>query len=222
MVNLDMVGRMHGDALEVGGAPTAPEWEAIVTAANQDRLALTFPRRVVPNSDHASFLGKQIPSLFLFTGLHADYHRASDTWDKINSDGIAKTARLARGIVVAVADRDQRLAFVAPQWTRTGAVGGTHGITVRLGVMPDYQSVSGLRVSAVLGGGAGAEAGLKAGDVIENIGDKSVTDIDSYMEALAVFKVGDQTVLKIRRDGAPLELKVKFSTAAADAAGSRP
>jgi len=94
---------------------------------------------VAPNSDHAPFLNKQIPGLFLFTGLHGDYHRASDTWDKINPDGIAQTARLARRIVVAVANRDQRLAYVAPQWTRMGAVGGTHGITVRLGVMPDYQ-----------------------------------------------------------------------------------
>ena len=210
MLNLDMVGRMRAGALEVGGALTAPEWEAIVNAANQDRLALSFPRRVVPNSDHAAFLGKQIPSLFLFTGLHTDYHRASDTWDKINAEGIAQTARLAQRILVAVADRDRRLAFVAPQWTRSGAVGGTHGITVRLGVMPDYQSTTGLRVSAVLDGGAGAEAGLKAGDVIDRIGDKPVTDIDSYMEALAAFKVGEQTVVTVRRDGVSRELNVKF------------
>jgi hypothetical protein len=216
MLNLDMVGRMHAGALEVGGASTAPEWEAIANAANQERLALTFPKRVVPNSDHAAFLGQQIPSLFLFTGLHADYHRASDTWDKINAEGIAQTARLARGILVAVADRDQRLAFVAPQWTRSGAVGGTHGITVRLGVMPDYQSTAGLRVSAVLDGGAGAEAGLKAGDVIERIGEKPVTDIDSYMEALAVFKVGEQTVVTVRRDGVARQLNVKFGAAAGD------
>jgi Zn-dependent M28 family amino/carboxypeptidase len=216
MLNLDMVGRMRAGALEVGGAPTAPEWEAIANAANQERLVLSFPKRVVPNSDHAAFLGQQIPSLFLFTGLHADYHRASDTWDKINAEGIAQTARLAQRILVAVADRDQRLAFVAPQWTRSGAVGGTHGITVRLGVMPDYQSTTGLRVSAVLDGGAGAEAGLKAGDVIDRIGEKPVTDIDSYMEALAVFKVGQQTVVTVRRDGVSRELNVKFGAASSE------
>jgi aminopeptidase YwaD len=210
MLNLDMVGRMRDHALEIGGTPTARDWEAIVNAANQEQLTLTFPKRVVPNSDHASFLGRQVPSLFLFTGLHGDYHRASDTPDKINAEGIAQAARLALRIAVAVADRDERLAFIEPQWTRMGAVGGTHGTTVRLGVMPDYQSTNGLRVSAVLEGGAGAEAGLKAGDVIEGIGEKTVTDIESYMEAIAVFKGGDATVVRIRRGGAPRGLKVKF------------
>ncbi len=224
MLNLDMVGRMHGNAVEVGAATTAREWQAIVDAANQEKLVLTFPKRVAPNSDHAPFLNKQIPSLFLFTGLHGDYHRASDTWDKINADGIARAARLARRIVVAVANRDQRLAFVAPQWTRMGAVGGTHGITVRLGVMPDYQSETGLRVSAVMAGGAGAEAGLETGDVIDKIGERPVSDIESYMEAMALFKVGDQTVVQIRRGGATKMLKVKFgaASAASDPAGSRP
>jgi len=226
MVNLDMVGRMRAGAVEVGASTTAREWEAIVNAANAEKLALTFPKRVAPNSDHAPFLNKQIPGLFLFTGLHGDYHRASDTWDKINPDGIAQTARLARRIIVAVANRDQRLAYVAPQWTRMGAVGGTHGITVRLGVMPDYQSENGLKLSAVMAGGAGAEAGLKAGDVIDRIGDKPVSDIDSYMEAMALFKVGDQTVVQIRRDGATQSLKVKFGAASTangtDASGSHP
>jgi Zn-dependent M28 family amino/carboxypeptidase len=220
MLNLDMVGRMHDGALEIGGGPTAVEWEAIVNAANQDKLSLTFPKRVVPNSDHASFLGQQIPSLFLFTGLHGDYHRASDTADKINAEGIAEAARLALRIVLAVANRDQRLAFVAPQWTRMGAVGGAHGTTVRLGVMPDYQSTTGLRVSAVIEGGAGAEAGLKGGDVIDGIGGRLVTDIESYMDAMASFKGGDTTVVKIRRDGEPRELKVKFSAAEGEAPAS--
>jgi hypothetical protein len=213
MVNLDMVGRMKGNVVEVGGGPTAAEWEGIVNAANLEKLTLTFPRRVVPNSDHASFLIRKIPALFLFTGLHGDYHRATDTWDKINGDGLARTARLAFRVVRAVADRDARLAFVEPQWTRPGALGGAsgaHGTSVRLGVMPDYQSENGLRVSAVIDGGAGAGGGLRADDVIEAIGARSVSNIDSYMEALALFKPGDVTVLKVRRQGAALELKVTF------------
>jgi len=127
MLNLDMIGRLRGGALEVGGATTSPEWRAIVEAANTERLALTFPQLLVPNSDHAPFVARQIPALFMFTGMHGDYHRATDTADKVNAEGIAAIARLAARVVRAVADRPARLAFAPPQWTRGGAVGGGAG-----------------------------------------------------------------------------------------------
>jgi len=123
MLNLDMVGRLRNGALEVGGVATSPEWQAIVEAANTDRLALAFPKLLVPNSDHAPFVARHIPSLFMFTGMHGDYHRSSDTADKVNAEGVAAVARLAARVVRAVADRPQRLAFTAPQWTRGGAWG---------------------------------------------------------------------------------------------------
>jgi Zn-dependent M28 family amino/carboxypeptidase len=127
MLNLDMIGRLHDGALEVGGSATAPEWRAIVDAANTEHLGLTYPQRLVANSDHASFVARRVPSLFMFTGMHGDYHRASDTADKVNADGVAQVARLAARVVRAVADRPQRLVFVEPQWTGGGAVGATHG-----------------------------------------------------------------------------------------------
>jgi len=218
MINLDMVGRMKGDALEVGGATTAPDWEAIVKGANRENLSLSFPQRVVPNSDHASFLTRQIPSLFLFTGLHGDYHRPTDTWDKINAEGLARTARLAFRVVQAVADRDARLAFVAPQWTRMGSFGGAHGTGVRLGVMPDYQNEDGLRISAVMAGGAAEAAGLRAGDVIVAIGGKPVTNLEVYMERMAELHPGAQTIVRYRRGNDVQEVTVKFPAAPPDGA----
>ena len=222
MINLDMVGRMTDSGLEIGGAPTSPDWEAIVTAANADRLKLTFPKRVVPNSDHASFLKRDVPALFLFTGMHSDYHRASDTWDKINAEGLAGVARLAYRVARAVADRPAALAFAAPSWTRGGSMGAAHGTSVRLGVMPDYQADNGLRISAVLPGGPAASAGLVAGDVIESMGGQTVADIEAYMEILSTFKPGDRTTLGVRRAGAALDIKVTFTAAAPSAAEDKP
>jgi hypothetical protein len=217
MLNLDMVGRMRGGLVEVGGVSTAPEWRSIVEAANQDRLALEFPARVVPNSDHASFVLQHVPALFLFTGMHGDYHRASDTWDKVNADGVAKVAALTERIARAVADRQDRLSFVAPQWTRAGALGAAHGSAVRLGIMPDYGAAAGgLRIADVMPGGAAAAAGLVAGDVIERLGGNPVTDIDSYMEALASFQPGGEALVSVRRDGALREVKVRFAAAPAE------
>jgi hypothetical protein len=217
MLNLDMVGRMRGGAVEVGGAPTSPAWRGIVEAANQDRLTLDFPSRVVPNSDHASFLMQHVPALFLFTGMHGDYHRASDTWDKVNADGVVKVAALAQRIARAVADRQDRLSFAAPQWTRAGAVGASHGVGVRLGIRPDYGGAGvGLGIVDVIAGGPAAVAGLEPGDVIERLGGNPVTDIDSYMEALASFQPGDQAVLSVRRQGTTREVKVRFGASAAE------
>jgi Zn-dependent M28 family amino/carboxypeptidase len=127
MINLDMVGRMRNDALEVGGASTSPTWQSLVAQENVDRLALTFPQQVVPNSDHAPFLLRGVPSLFLFTGLHGDYHRVSDTGDKVNAEGVAKVARLAFRLTRALANRIDRLVFVAPIWTGHGPPAGARG-----------------------------------------------------------------------------------------------
>jgi aminopeptidase YwaD len=227
MLNLDMVGRLRNDALEVGGTTTAPEWPGIVAAANTERLALAFPRRVVPNSDHASFLSRQVPALFLFTGMHEDYHRATDTWDKVNVDGLAKVARLAARVARLVADRPQTLAFAAPEWTRSASLGAAHGTAVRLGIVPDYGPGSqggnaGLRVSDVLPGGPAALAGLTPGDVIESIGGKDVADIEGYMEALAPFKPGEEAPLRVRRGGTTREVKVRFAGPDEARPGGRP
>jgi Zn-dependent M28 family amino/carboxypeptidase len=123
MLNLDMVGRMKGNALEVNGSATSASWRAIVDGANVagagavDALALSYPRPVPSGSDHQPFILKEVPALFLFTGMHCDYHRGSDTWDKINVDGVVKVAKLVAAIARIVADRAQRLEFEAPTWT---------------------------------------------------------------------------------------------------------
>jgi hypothetical protein len=125
MINFDMVGRMREGRLEVQGTPTSPGWREIVEAANVERLALSFPPRVARNSDHAPFILGGVPALLLHTGMHGDYHRRSDTADKIDGDGIARAARLAARVARAVADRPARLAFAGPIWTtaRAGAGG---------------------------------------------------------------------------------------------------
>lgn len=119
MLNLDMVGRMRGKALEVNGSATSPEWRAIVEAANlatTDRLNLSTPRGVPSGSDHQPFIMKEVPALFFFTGMHCDYHRGSDTWDKINAEGVVEVTQLVSGVARLVADRARRLTFESPPW----------------------------------------------------------------------------------------------------------
>jgi hypothetical protein len=118
MLNLDMVGRMKGSALEVNGTASSPQWRGIVEAANgaSDRLTLSYPRAVPGGSDHQPFMLKEVPALFFFTGMHCDYHRSGDTWDKINAEGVLEVARLTAAVARRVADRAQALPFETPAW----------------------------------------------------------------------------------------------------------
>jgi Peptidase family M28/PA domain len=118
MLNLDMVGRMKGNLLEVNGTASSPQWRGLVEAANAggDRLALSYPRGVPGGSDHQPFILKNVPALFFFTGMHCDYHRGGDTWDKINADGVLQVARLTSAVARQVADRALGLPFETPAW----------------------------------------------------------------------------------------------------------
>jgi aminopeptidase YwaD len=100
MLNFDMVGRMSNNRVSVSGVGTAAEWEGILKAANSADLSLQLGQSASGGSDHMPFMRREIPVLFFFTGMHPDYHRPSDTWEKINYEGQAQIVGVggARGV----------------------------------------------------------------------------------------------------------------------------
>jgi hypothetical protein len=105
MLNMDMVGRMRNNNLEVLGARTAPGLRRLVSEANIDGPAtVKFDWTLKADSDHWPFLERRIPILMLHTGLHEDYHRPSDDAPKINHDGLACTTKIAFRLVMHLAD----------------------------------------------------------------------------------------------------------------------
>jgi hypothetical protein len=111
MINLDMVGRLHS-ALTVYGVNTGDELAGWLQQANEG-VGLTFSVRkaLAPNSDHESFYKAGIPVLAPFTGLHADYHRATDDVEKVNAEGIAQVARLCFGVAERACEADRPPVF---------------------------------------------------------------------------------------------------------------
>src|SRR5205085_10558064 len=101
MLNLDMVGRMKDDTIEVGGTGTAPAFDPIVTkaAAKAHLKTKNIGKGGLGPSDHMAFALKKIPVLFFFTGLHKDYHRPTDTVDKVNFDGLQAVVDLGERVV---------------------------------------------------------------------------------------------------------------------------
>ncbi|HET7186649.1 MAG TPA: M28 family peptidase [Gemmatimonadaceae bacterium] len=204
MVNFDMVGRLRNDKLIVYGVATARELPALVDSANvEPRLAISAVGDGFGPSDQSSFYARGIPVLHFFTDLHEDYHRATDDAEKINSAGEARVVTVAERVVRAIADRPARLTPVrvaAPP----PVAGGREGSNVYLGSIPDMgaSDVPGLRLSGVRGGSPADVAGLRAGDVIVELGGKVVKDLYSYSDALYSRKPGEQVAIVFLRSGA--------------------
>jgi hypothetical protein len=198
MINLDMIGRLRDSShsLTVGGYGTSPAWAEICNNVQEKKFfKLNYDSSGVGPSDHTSFYRKDIPVLFFFTGLHEDYHKPSDKADKINYLGELEVLKYVYEVVESL-NKKPRLVFTK---TSEMQMSGAH-FTVTLGIMPDYTfSGSGVRADGVSDGRPAQKAGLKAGDVIVQLGDFPVPDLEKYMEALSKFRKGDSTTVKFMR-----------------------
>lgn len=207
MCNLDMVGRLNDSshAITVGGYGTSPAWGEMIKANNKT-FTVKFDSSGTGPSDHTSFYRKDIPVLFFFTGLHTDYHKPSDDADKINYTGELQLIKYIYSLIEA-ANKKGKLAFTK---TREVAMNKTT-FKVSLGIMPDYTySGSGVRVDGVSEGKVAQKVGIKAGDIITQLGDFKFTDVQTYMEALSKFKKGDATKVKLKRGTEDLSFDIAF------------
>ncbi|MDB5298177.1 MAG: ywaD [Phycisphaerales bacterium] len=227
MLNLDMVGRVKDNKLEVGGTGTAPSLQGVVAAANAGGpLKLnTGSKGGLGPSDHMSFGLKKVPVLFFFSGLHADYHRPTDTADKINYAGMGDVVALAQKTVVGLTKmgREQYVAkydgtglFGAMTMGATQPTGSPSGrARAALGVIPDYgaddSAAPGVRIAGATEGSAAAAAGLKEGDVLIGWNDKPLNNLNDLMAGLGGAKPGDKVKIKIRRDGKDVEMEATLT-----------
>ncbi|XZF13307.1 M28 family peptidase [Chitinophagaceae bacterium MMS25-I14] len=207
MINMDMVGRLNDSThvLTVGGVGTSPVWAAAVDKNNAP-FRLSIDSSGVGPSDHTSFYYAGIPVLFFFTGTHSDYHKPSDVADKINYPGEVAVMRYIYKIVQKTGD-GVKPAFTATKQTTVGKV----RFKVTLGIMPDYSyQDEGVRIDGISEGKTADKAGLKAGDIIIQLGDTKVKGMQSYMEGLAKFKEGDKAKVIVRRGKKEMTFPVQF------------
>ncbi|RYY16005.1 MAG: M20/M25/M40 family metallo-hydrolase, partial [Chitinophagaceae bacterium] len=209
MVNMDMVGRLSDSSktLTVGGYGTSPSWDGILKSNNPKYLKIKFDSSGTGPSDHSSFYRKDLPVLFLFTGLHADYHRPSDDADKINYNGELLILQYVTKVLETASGKG-KLAFTK---TREQQTGTTARWNVSLGIMPDYTfSGTGIRVDGVSDDRPAKKAGIQTGDIILQLGDFNTSSMENYMQALSKFKKGDKAKVKAKRGEGVLEVDVVF------------
>jgi hypothetical protein len=214
MLNMDMVGRLrpdkdsHKDKLIVYGTGSAPSFDALLESVNKkyDFKLQKIASGMGP-SDQQSFYLKNIPVLFFFTGDHPDYHRPSDTADKINVAGMVRVADFVEDLVDNLESVPER-----PKYVRVPSPRGRGGMRMggpRLGIMPEYgDDGEGVLLSGVVEGAAAAKAGLKEGDRIIEMAGKPVKNLEGYMALMAGQKKGDVLEVGILRDGKKVTLKV--------------
>ncbi|MDQ3819069.1 MAG: M20/M25/M40 family metallo-hydrolase [Acidobacteriota bacterium] len=229
MINMDMIGRMKDEKLIIGGVGTSSQWKDWIKEAQEYISAprssvngrgrnmvigdvFPHPFKLTLNedgygpSDHSSFYSKQIPVLFFFTGTHDDYHRPSDTADKINYNDEARVLDFIDRIVNSIDVSAQRPTYTV---AKSEQQGGVMSFNVYLGTIPNYaDSDNGLTLDGVREDSPAAKAGLKAGDRITKIAGRQVRNVYDYTYALGEMKAGQEYEVEVVRGTETLKLKI--------------
>jgi len=201
-LNFDMVGRMQDNKLTIQAMGTSPAWAKILEQANVAAgFDLLLQQDPYQPTDVASFNLAGVPCLSFFTGTHADYHRPTDTADKIDYADLDRIADFAAAITRRLEELAQPPAFTkVDQPMQTGA--GRAGVRVFTGTIPDYSTeIKGLLLGGVIGGGPAEQAGLQKGDVIVEIAGQTIANIYDYTYALELLKIGQPAKVVYMRNG---------------------
>jgi len=217
MINMDMIGRIKDGRVFVGGTGTGANFADLLKQLPQPE-GFQFDLSETAgygSSDHTSFTTKQVPVLFFFSGLHGDYHKPSDTWEKINSKSAVQLLGYIGGALQNLANghpRPQYVRVLPPQsshGTGTAPSGGGVGYGPSFGSIPDFaEPPTGVRFADVREGTPAAKAGLKAGDIMVSFDGKKVQNLMDFTVLLRQKKAGDEVEVKVLRGGETLTVQV--------------
>lgn len=209
-VNLDMVGRLRDGLLMVEGLGSAPQWRTILEPLNvKTPLHLRLLDDPYVPSDALAFYLKEIPSLFFFTGSHAQYHTPADRPETINYAGLDEVADFAAQVT-------EKLALERAPVTYQKVEGTAHEMSpssnfrLYIGTIPDYtqDNLKGVMISGTSKDSPAEKAGLKPGDIIVELGGIKVQNLHDYVYCLQSLKANEPTQMRVLRGGKETVLAV--------------
>jgi hypothetical protein len=214
MLNMDMIGRIRDGKVYVNGSGTGSTLSALVKSLPPPNpLHFDLSENTgYGGSDYMSFTIKSVPVLFFFSGLHGDYHKPSDTADKIDAPDAAKLLDYIAEIATRLEDDPGRPQFVrlAEPQAPTGAGSNSgSGYGPNFGSVPDFdEPPKGVRFADVIDGSPASKAGLKAGDILIEFAGKDIGNLYDFTYALRDHKPGDLVLVKVMRGSQTIEAKV--------------
>ncbi len=212
MINIDSVGRLEGRNLQVFGTESAYEWPFMAQGIGFTiGVPSEFPAAAVASGDHVSFLQAGIPAIHLFGGVHPDFHRPSDTSDRLDTAGMSDIALWLEEALAYLGNRSEDFRVTlenAPE--APAAAAGPRAAA--LGVVPDFGwTGAGVRIDGLIPGSAAAAAGLRDGDVLLRFNGEEVADLQSYSDLLREAAPGDVVVVEFRREQQALQAEATLS-----------
>ncbi len=215
-VNLDTNGSLFDKKLLVLNGNTAKEWKFIFMGTDYTTgVKSDVIDKELDSSDQGAFIEKGIPAVQLFTGATSNYHRPSDTYEKIDGKGLVKVATVTKEVITYLADREKPMLYTGktPDANRKNNQNLDKKTERRVstGTVPSFSyKGKGVKVGSVIEGSAGDKAGLKADDIIVGINDKEVNTLKEYSDLLKEFKPNDVITLKILRSANKKDIKLKL------------
>ena len=209
VVNLDTVGRLGDKPISVFGGSSASEWQHVFRGiAFTTGIKSTLITTDLAASDQQAFIDIGIPGVHLSSGASLDYHRPSDTVDKVDGDGLVKVAMFTKEAVVYLADRVEPLTVTIDQSApaRPAPGGQQGGRRVSVGTVPDFAFAGeGVRIDAIVPGSPAEQAGLLPGDVLVELADKPVINLQGYTDLLKSLEPGQTIGMAVLREGERIE-----------------
>ena len=202
MVNLDAVGRLEGKPIQVFSTDSAYELPFMAQGIGFTiGVPSDLPAETIASSDHVSFLNEGIPAIHVFSGTHNDYHRTSDSDEKLDLEGMSDVALWVEEAMFYLADNIDplRVTLAGAEVVVQSAARGEREAS--LGTVPDFAYAGdGIRISGVTPGSAAEEAGLQDGDILLSFNGQQISDLQSDSTFLRESQPGDAVPVEVRRN----------------------
>lgn len=212
-INMDMVGRLRNNNLEVYGTRTSTGLRRLLTLQNSEEMKLGFDWELKEDSDHYPFAKSQVPALMLHTGLHERYHRPTDDFETINISGIRKVSVFATRIANAAANVNQLPGFRSQAFVETDITQKSFEAPIvtkplRLGVNLSESSVrDGIFITSITKGSPAEKAGIQLGDKIVKLDEIPITGTQQFVAEVQNVKT-NQTKFTVIRSGQTVPIEI--------------